>query len=57
MKGKMTIKNVPKNLNPCFKSFVSSHKAPSLGPQISKHELMLKSKKGKEFIYLFIEFV
>jgi hypothetical protein len=53
----MTIKIVPKNLNPCLKSFASSHKAPSVvGPQISKHELMLKSKKGKEFIYLFISF-
>ncbi len=37
-----------------FKSFASSHKAPFVGPLISKYELMLKGKKGKDFIYLFI---
>jgi hypothetical protein len=47
-------KNCAKKSKPMFKSFASSHKAHFVGPQISKHELMLKGKKDKEFIYLFI---
>jgi hypothetical protein len=40
------------NLNPCLNLLhLHLYKAPSVGPQISKHELMLKAK---DFIYLFI---
>jgi hypothetical protein len=48
MKGKITIKIVPKNLNPCLNLLHLHTKAPFVGPLISKHELMLKGKKGNE---------